>query len=179
MIELKLIKEEDLINIIKWNENTTRDFLMQWSGNLYSYPLTINQLKYYLKKSKENFNVFIYKIILEKNKMIGTIELKISDEGRTIGRICRVLIGDEVYRGKGIGTEVIIKTLKIGFENFKLDKITLGVYDFNKSAIRCYEKAGLKKYKLIKNKSKASDEMWDCNEMYISREEFYALTNEN
>ena len=176
MIELELIKEEDLINIIKWNENTTRDFLMQWSGNLYSYPLTINQLKYYLKKAKENFNVFIYKIIMGKDNIIGTIELKISDEGRTIGRICRVLIGDETYRGKGIGTEVILKALQIGFENFKLNKITLGVYDFNKSAIRCYEKAGFKKYKLIKNKSKALNGMWNCNEMYISREEFYSLT---
>ena len=172
MIELKLITEEDLINIIKWNENTTSDFLLQWSGNLYSYPLTINQLKYYLRKAEESQNVFIYKIVSEENKMIGTIELKISDEGRTIGRICSVLIGDETYRGKGIGKEAIFKILKIGFENLRLNKITLGVFDFNKSAIKCYEKAGFKKYKLIKNKFKASSEMWNCYEMCINRNEF-------
>jgi len=172
MIKIELIKEEDLINIVEWNKNTSQDFLIQWSGNLYSYPLNINQLKYYyLKKAKENFNIFIYKIIKE-DKMIGTIELKIADEGRTIGRICRVLIGDERYRGQGIGTEAVLEILKIGFEKFKLNKITLGVFDFNTNAIKCYEKVGFKKYKYIENEYKVSSGTWSSYEMCISREDF-------
>ncbi|MBC2578762.1 GNAT family N-acetyltransferase [Clostridium sp. DJ247] len=72
-------------------------------------------------------------------------------------------------RGKGIGTKVLKEALRIGFEDFRFEKITLGVYDFNDSAIKCYENAGFTKEKFIENVSKSSTGHWNLYEMANSK----------
>ena len=53
-----------------------------------------------------------------------------------------IFIGEDLARGKGIGTESTILTIKYGFEELKLHKIFLRVFANNYSAIKAYEKAG-------------------------------------
>ncbi|WII40453.1 GNAT family protein [Paenibacillus thiaminolyticus] len=57
-------------------------------------------------------------------------------------RIGKVLIGNKSSRGKGYGTQIMQQALRIGFEELQLHRISLGVFDFNESARRCYEKLG-------------------------------------
>ena len=127
MIELKLIAEEDLINIIKWNENTTSDFLLQWSGNLYSYPLTINQLKYYLRKAEESQNVFIYKIVSEENKMIGDLFVEVVN--RKIFVFGYTL--DSAYWSQGYATEIVTAFCDYMKNEQKFKKVLCYVYNDN------------------------------------------------
>jgi RimJ/RimL family protein N-acetyltransferase len=122
---------------------------------------------------KDNSNVFIYKIILiNTGEIIGTVELRETDKDNKIGRICRFLIGEENNRGKGVGREVLKKILRIGFEDMKFEKITLGVFDFNHNAIKCYEKAGFNKEKFLENIRKSSTGYWNLYEMEISKEKW-------
>jgi len=51
-------------------------------------------------------------------------------------------IGEEECRGKGYGTEATQLMLSYAFETLNLNRVELGVYDFNKQAIHVYEKAG-------------------------------------
>ena len=174
MIKLSLIEKEDLIKIVQWNAGKTADYLLQWAGPVFSYPLTLGQVEnYYLNEAKrENPNVLIYKIILtETEEIIGTIEVRDIDEEKKIGRVGRFLIGSEDIRGKGIGTKALKEAVRIGFEDLKFNKITLGVFDFNESAIRCYEKVGFVKVKFTKNARKSSNGYWNLYEMAISKEE--------
>lgn len=48
--------------------------------------------------------------------------------------------------------------LTIAFEELKLHKVTLGVFDFNTSAIRCYENAGFVKEGFLRDARKNGDE---------------------
>lgn len=46
------------------------------------------------------------------------------------------------YRGKGYGGEVMLLTMRYGFDQFNLNRIYLKVMSFNTRAIRLYEKLG-------------------------------------
>ena len=171
MIKLQYLEKEDLRKIVEWNSDKSADYLLQWSGPTYSYPLTIKQVEDYFISN--NSNTSVYKILsVDTDEFIGTIELRETDKSNKIGRVCRFLIGEENYRGKRIGTHVLKEVLRIGFKDFKFDKITLGVFDFNYGAIKCYEKAGFVKEKFIENSRKSSTGYWNLYEMSISKIEW-------
>lgn len=175
MIKLDLLEKEDFKKIIEWNVDKSADYLLQWAGPMYNYPLTLVQLENYFfnEVKKKNSNIFVYRIqLIHSGVIIGTIELRQIDEENKTGRVCRFLIGEENVRGKGIGAEVLKEILRIGFEDLKFEKITLGVFDFNQSAIKCYENVGFTKVKLIKNARESSNGYWNLYEMAISKYEW-------
>jgi RimJ/RimL family protein N-acetyltransferase len=45
-------------------------------------------------------------------------------------------------RNKGLGQFMLMKLLEFGFNEIGLNRIGLGVFDFNKPAINCYKNAG-------------------------------------
>ena len=49
----------------------------------------------------------------------------------------------------------------------KLHRIDLGVYDFNKQAIKCYEKCGFQIEGLLKENIKFENEYWSTYNMSI------------
>lgn len=175
MIKLDLIEKEDLEKIIEWNANKPADYLLKWAGPMYSYPLTLTQVEKYFFNNvkKDNSNIFVYKIqLINTDEIIGTIELREVDKSNKSGKVCRFLIGNENFRGKGIGTKALKEALRIGFKYFQFEKITLQVYDFNNSAIKCYENAGFMKEKFLENVSKSSTGYWNIYNMAISKIEW-------
>ena len=177
MIKLEHLEKGDLRKIVEWNANKSAEYLLQWAGPIYSYPLTIKQVEdYFFNNVKNNSNIFVYKIrLIDTDKIIGTIELR---ENETINKnawVCRFLIGEENYKGKGIGTQVLKETLRIGFEDLKFEKISLRVFDFNHGAIKCYENAGFVKEKFIENARKAAIGYWNLYEMSISKTQWQII----
>jgi len=175
MIALELMEKEDLKKIIEWNTNKSADDLLQWAGPLFNYPLMLEELEKYFEEEVQdiNSNIFLYKIILTStNEIIGTIELREIDRINNIARVCRFLIGENANRSKGTGKKAMEEILKIGFEDRELEKITLGVFDFNNSAIKCYEKVGFIKKKFIENARKTSSGYWNLYEMAITKDEW-------
>ncbi|HAR84656.1 MAG TPA: N-acetyltransferase [Clostridium sp.] len=180
MIRLELIKKEDLYKIVEWNRNKSANDLLQWAGPLYEYPLTLSQVeKYFLdEKNKEVVDTYIYKIIsISTEEIIGTVELREVDRENKIARVCRFLIGEEKERGRGIGALALKEILRSGFEDREFEKITLGVFDFNKGAVRCYEKVGFVIEKLLKDVRKAKDGYWSLYEMAISKSQWIKENN--
>ncbi|MFL0245602.1 GNAT family N-acetyltransferase [Candidatus Clostridium stratigraminis] len=175
MIKLEPLHKEDFKKIVQWNEGHSAEFLLQWAGPFYEYPLTEEQIERYFENYvlKEKDTLYVYKIIsLETNEMIGTIELYQKDPINKIGRIGRFLIGDENHRGKGAGKEALKEAIRIGFEKLKLNKITLGVFDFNISAIKCYESVGFAIEELKENFRKIGDSYWNLYDMGITKEKW-------
>jgi len=77
----------------------------------------------------------------EKNELIGNCSFTYDDDDK------EYLFGVQMrpcLTGKGMGTEVVANILNFGREKYNLDKITLLVANFNKRAIRLYEKLGFK-----------------------------------
>ena len=50
--------------------------------------------------------------------------------------------------------------------------MTLGVFDFNTAAIKCYEKVGFKKEGLLRDARKNGNEYWNLIEMGILESEW-------
>jgi RimJ/RimL family protein N-acetyltransferase len=176
MIRLEPINREDLRKIEEWNVGKTSDFLLQWAGPLYKYPLTIEQLEdyYNISVKEENPCIRIFKIImLDNEEMIGTIEIREIDKLNKVGRVGRFLLGNEDIRGKGIGTSALEAILDIGFRDLNYEKITLGVFDFNAGAIKCYEKVGFIKERITMNARETPNGFWNLIDMGITKEKWF------
>jgi len=53
-----------------------------------------------------------------------------------------IVIGDKNFWNHGYGTDTVRTVVGLGFGELNLDRIFLRVFDTNKRAMRCYEKAG-------------------------------------
>lgn len=160
VIKLVPFKKSDFKQLINWINS--EEFLIQWSGNAFTYPLNEQQLEKYT----ECANTLAFKIMDEETKVvIGHISLGQIDNINKSARIGKVLVGNTKMRGRSIGKHMMKALLRIAFEELKLHRVTLGVYDFNKSAISCYEKIGFVKEGLLRESKKVGETYWNLWEM--------------
>ncbi|MEN1936181.1 GNAT family protein [Paenibacillus sp. 102] len=173
MIELKYFERSDFKQLIDWIDS--EKFLLQWGGPVFSYPLQEKQLEKYIENANdENANTFVYKVIdKETRKVIGHISLGKIDRVNKSARIGKVLVGDTSMRGKSVGKKMMEEVLKVAFEQLDLYRVSLGVFDFNASAIVCYERVGFAKERLLKDARKIGDEYWNLWEMRILKHEWF------
>ncbi|HVO43374.1 MAG TPA: GNAT family protein, partial [Aggregatilineales bacterium] len=75
-------------------------------------------------------------------------------------------------RGLGYGTDAIRALLPYAFDVVRLDKIHLGVYDFNESGLRCYERTGFRYEGCLRQQIYYQDRYWDEWPMRILRSEW-------
>ena len=178
MVVLEPFSEADFDRLIGWVPSS--DFLLQWAGPDFEYPLDREQLDEHLRGAQGDLSSkLIYKVVdCENGTAIGHIELAAIDRRNGSARVCRVLVGDPAYRGKGIGTVMMEKIVEIGFRQLGLHRLELSVFDFNTSAIRCYEKVEFVKEGYIRECRKADDEYWSFYIMAILRQEWESSRNE-
>lgn len=169
LIKLESLKRSDFKQLINWIDS--EEFLIQWSGNAFTYPLNDQQLEQYI----ESTNTLALKVIDEESKeVIGHISLGQIDNINKSARIGKVLVGDTKMRGRSIGKHMMKAVLHIAFEELKLHRVTLGVYDFNTSAISCYEKIGFVKEGLLRDSKKVGETYWNLWEMSMLEYEWRA-----
>ncbi|KKI92702.1 aminoglycoside adenylyltransferase [Bacillus sp. SA1-12] len=177
MIELKYFERSDFKQLINWIDSP--QFLLQWGGPAFEYPLTADQLEKYIENANNDYSdTLVYKVMdSETGDVIGHISLGKIDRKNKSARVGKVLVGDKNVRGKGIGQLMIKEILKIAFEKHKLHRVGLGVFDFNVSAIACYEKAGFIKEGLLRDTGKNGEEYWNQWEMSILENEWLETRN--
>ncbi|MEJ2879951.1 GNAT family N-acetyltransferase [Pedobacter sp. GR22-6] len=135
MLQLKPFTPKDFKRLISWLDN--EEMMVQVAGPVFSFPLTEEQLINYLADSNRHaFSV----VDADTDVTIGHAEVYVTAEGTA--KICRVLIGEESSRGKGLGKELIILLVKFSVKDIGLSNIELNVYDWNTQAIKCYEQVG-------------------------------------
>ena len=77
----------------------------------------------------------------DESGVVGHLILRYTDKEKKIIRFGFVIV-DDSKRGKGYGKKMLTLATKYAFEIFGAEKITLGVFDKNESAYRCYKAAG-------------------------------------
>jgi RimJ/RimL family protein N-acetyltransferase len=162
MIRLEQFDKSDFDRLINWIDS--EESMIQFSGPIFNYPITHEQLDKYVKAN----NRLVYKAInTETNEIVGHAELNKIDDKNKYARICRILIGDKQNRNKGFGKAIIMELIKIGFHDLQLHRLDLGVFDFNHQAIKCYKDCGFEIEGLLKDTTKMGDEYWSVYNMSI------------
>jgi RimJ/RimL family protein N-acetyltransferase len=172
MITLEYFSKDDFTQLIDWIKD--EEALMNWSGSLFSFPLTKESMEWYIEdvNNINNSDAFIYKAIeTTTGNVVGHISLGGISKKNKAGRISRVLV-DPAAQGKGYCCQMVKAVLKIGFEDLQLHRICLGVYDFNNAAIRCYQKAGLVIEGTNRDCLLFKNQWWSLVEMSILEEEW-------
>ncbi|MFQ3544321.1 GNAT family protein [Halobacillus rhizosphaerae] len=172
MIELKYFDRSAFQQLIQWIDSP--EFLLQWGGPQFEFPLDEEQLEVYLKGANTNeSDSLIYSVFLdEPGELIGHISLGKIDRNHKSARVGKVLVGAEEVRGQGIGQKMIEEILKIAFDELDLHRVSLNVFDFNYAAISCYEKSGFTKEGLLKDARKVGHHYWSLWEMAILEHEW-------
>lgn len=162
MIQLELFKEEDFSRLINWVDS--KKLMYIFSAERFTFPINHQQLLKYINTKDR----IAYKVIDKTtNEIIGNADFSNINKKSESARICSVLIGNKESRNKGFGTQIINELVRIGFDEMKLHRIDLGVYDFNKQAIKCYEKCGFQIEGLLKENIKFENEYWSTYNMSI------------
>lgn len=142
MITLEYFTEKDFTQLKEWISD--EHLLTNWAGSLFRFPLTDESLEWYIRDVNDpaTSDAFIYKAVeTATGATVGHISLGGYSRKNRSARISRVLVAPG-EQGKGICVTMILSVCRFGFEELGLHRISLGVYDFNHSALRCYEKAG-------------------------------------
>lgn len=158
----------DADKIAKWQN----DLKVQMNFDLV-FTLTADDVRFFLTESKRTSRVFGV-VDIESEKLIGVTGLHDIDH---ISRhaMFSIYIGEQEYRANGFGTEAVKLTVDFGFNMLNLHNIALFVIQFNKSAIRVYEKCGFK-HAGVKRQSKIlGNEKFDMLMMDILAEEFKSV----
>ncbi len=135
MIRLAAFEKSDFDKLISWIDS--EEMLMQFSGPAFTFPLNKEQLQNNLEDKKR----VSYKVVdLATNNMIGYSEIYLLDKSSVL--LGRIIVGDPEFRGKGLGQKIVKMLLEISFDELGFEKAELNVFDWNISAIRCYENAG-------------------------------------
>jgi RimJ/RimL family protein N-acetyltransferase len=172
MIILEPFVQSDFQQLINWVDS--EELLIQWSGSLFSFPLTIRSLEWYVRDTNviNESDAFVYKAVeTETGNVVGHISLGGLSWKNRSSRISRVLVGKDDRHQKGIGQQMTKAALNIGFEELGLHRISLGVYENNKPALNTYLKCGFN----IEGVSR--DILWYNNE-YLSMVEMAILEDE-
>jgi RimJ/RimL family protein N-acetyltransferase len=161
MIKFEKFNKLDFERLITWIDS--EETMIQFSDPLFSYPLTFEQLEYYVKID----NRLLYKIIDPSiNKIIGHAEIHIDNENCN-ARLRHILIGNKQNRNKGYGKAIMKELIRIAFDDLKLHRLDLGVYKFNKQAVKCFRHCGFKKEGILKENKKVGDTYWSTLNMAI------------
>ena len=86
--------------------------------------------------------------------------------------ILGIFIGEKKEQNKGLGAETIKLLLDYGFNYLNLHEISLEVYEFNKRAIKCYEKVGFKECGRKRESKYLNGKYYDIITMDILKSEF-------
>jgi RimJ/RimL family protein N-acetyltransferase len=162
MIQFQPFTKADFDTLISWI--TSEEALIQFSGPVFKYPLTKEQLILNTSDPKRHAYTIVESLT---GKMIAYAEIFTTIEN--IAVLDRIIIGDLKMRGKGIGLQIVQQLLYISFEILGAERASLFVFDWNTSAIKCYEKAGF----IINNdktrKLEFKGETWMVLNMSIGR----------
>jgi RimJ/RimL family protein N-acetyltransferase len=135
MIKIEPFGIMDFEQLISWVDS--EETLIQFAGPIFTYPLTTKQLMQYMQDK----NRYAYKVMdVLKDQTIGHAEIYLLNSHTAI--LCRLIIGNPKHRGKGLGQEIVSHILNIAFTQLGVEKTELNVFDWNTSAIKCYEKTG-------------------------------------
>jgi RimJ/RimL family protein N-acetyltransferase len=107
----------------------------------------------------------------DETGIAGHLIMRFTDAEKTTLRFGFVIV-DDTKRGRGYGKELIALSLKYAFEILKADRVTLGVFDNNPPACRCYRSAGFRDTG-TEHRLEMLGETWKILQLELTKEEYF------
>jgi RimJ/RimL family protein N-acetyltransferase len=169
-VRLRGIEREDIPTFVRWfNDPEVRRFL------LFNEPMSKAQEERWFESraEKEDYIFGVEALVDEQWVHIGNTGLHELDYRNGVAEF-GIVIGEKARWSKGYGTEATRLTLGFAFGALRLNRVALEVFDFNKRAIRCYEKAGFTHEGTQRQGLFRDGQFYDIHWMGILAEEFFA-----
>ena len=133
---------------------------------------TLENLKKYVEERINNSKIAFFAIWSnDTNSHIGNIKFEITDVKAGVCDL-GLLIGNKNYWGKGAGSEACKLGIEYVFQQMKVRKIYLAVYENNPNAKKLYEKLGFKLEATLRKHVMVKDTYYDKYLMGLFKEEF-------
>lgn len=169
MLTLAPFTMADADRLIGWVPDAR--FLLQWSGPLYKFPLTREQIAQTFAATQQEPPAQLMFTVCESpgGRIIGHIELIRIDRVAKRGHVARVLIGEPNARGRGLGTEMMRLLVDHAFGALGLETLTRAVFAFNTAALACYRRLG---FAVVEGKPESrpfENESWEMHLMQLTK----------
>jgi RimJ/RimL family protein N-acetyltransferase len=168
-LQVEKFRAKDIGRVCSWIKSEAA--MVQWAGSIFSWPMTQKQLHEQLRAAKGKAPTLYPFGLYRGSVLIGYCELAQHNRKSQSAHLSRVIISPK-HRNKGFARIMIGPVLKFGFCEIGLNRIALGVFDFNKPAIKCYKNMGFKMEGTLRQASKVGDSFWNCHMMSILRKEW-------
>ena len=142
MLRLRPYKSCDSKHIADWIKN--EETFVKWGGEFGSYPINAKIIddKYRLNNGdcveEDNFYPMT---AFDDSGVVGHFIMRYINGNNKILRFGWVIV-DDTQRGKGYGKQMLELGLKYAFEILGVEKVTIGVFENNIPAYKCYKSIG-------------------------------------
>lgn len=172
LINLRPIADGDLVRRVAWlnDPETVRLF----TGSLPDRRYDMFDAERWRQSTENDPLTLVWSIETKGERHIGDVDLH--DINRSEGRArLTILIGNRDYWGRGFGTDAVMTLLKYAFDEMGLNAVNLRVCDFNRRAIRSYEKNG---FEQVESSPRVPG--WQPGDIFmtVTKERFAALRAE-
>ena len=162
-LTLRPYQPSDATVITSWLKN---EYLMrQWCADRYEhYPVTPEDMNAYHVKYIDGQHSRAL-TMTDGDDIVGYITLRTPADNPAEQRLGFVIV-DDSKRGRGLGKALVSMAVKYAYEKLGATKVSLGVFENNPSAIRCYEATGFHRVSKPEAESyQCLGETWNCIEM--------------
>lgn len=162
MLSFRPFEDSDAQTIISWIKDE-RSF-RQWSADTYKdYPAKPEDIVARYAEIKENHKGLVYPFMLtDGEETVGHLIIRVLDADAGIVRFGYIIV-DAEKRGKGYGSIMLRLALDFACEALNAKRVTLGVFENNPSAYRCYKAVGFNEFD--STDTIINGEPWKCLEL--------------
>ena len=139
-INLQSVARPDFDLLMRWIDS--RSTLCKWAGGRFVFPLDEAQLERYLARTAEPRRFRFMSYAGEPDPApLGYFEVAEFDVAVDSAYFWLVLLAPE-FRGRGFGAAMLDAALAKCFDELRLHRVGVRVFDSNEAALACYEKVG-------------------------------------
>lgn len=180
-LRLRPYKSCDAEKIVSWCKDE-RAFRLWCSDRFPRFPITAADLnkKYFNENGDcveaDDFYPFT---AFDESGIVGHLILRFADVSLRTIRFGFVIV-DDTKRGRGYGSQLLRLALRLAFDILKAQRVTLGVFDTNPAALRCYKSVGFKEVPQKREEQATlafGGETWRVTELKLERSAYEGAIN--
>lgn len=164
MIRLRPYKSSDAEYLIHWIKDE-RVFSM-WCADRFTYPLTEEQLQKYKENYDNDEHGWIFTALNETGSPVGHLLMRAADYENQSVHLGFIVVNPDC-RGQGYGKEMVSLAVNYAFEILKVKRVTLKVFENNRTARQCYQSCGFRDEAYHKDKFLYKEEKWSGYDMVV------------